>query len=271
MAPQPIREDSLLTGHLEPTNDAYAIAKIAGVLQVQALRRQHGLPYISAMPTNLYGPGDTRRHTVDRSGAPCSLVPPNREPNDPLVRRAGPSLAGPANRGTVRQAPSRSASVRARLGPRAATPRPRWPLVNYRTMPRRGATGSFSRNRRQSSRGLSEAGASLFLWPRLPSSARRTASTSMRSPSWERPPPTTCPRSSSCGLVREPCGSSRSEDVRACRHGRQDLHRVHTRIGTGPSIGPRPPRRHVARGVVPAGQACRGTTRRLRPHRHGHG
>jgi GDP-L-fucose synthase len=58
LAPQPIREDSLLTGHLEPTNDAYAIAKIAGVLQVQALRRQHGVPYISAMPTNLYGPGD---------------------------------------------------------------------------------------------------------------------------------------------------------------------------------------------------------------------
>ncbi|RZS91294.1 GDP-L-fucose synthase [Motilibacter rhizosphaerae] len=57
-APQPIREDSLLTGVLEPTNDAYAIAKIAGVLQVQALRRQHGLPYVSAMPTNLYGPGD---------------------------------------------------------------------------------------------------------------------------------------------------------------------------------------------------------------------
>jgi GDP-L-fucose synthase len=58
MAPQPIREDSLLTGPLEPTNDAYAIAKIAGVLHVQALRRQHGVHYISAMPTNLYGPGD---------------------------------------------------------------------------------------------------------------------------------------------------------------------------------------------------------------------
>ena len=58
LAPQPIREDSLLTGPLEPTNDAYAIAKIAGVLQVQALRRQHAVHYISAMPTNLYGPGD---------------------------------------------------------------------------------------------------------------------------------------------------------------------------------------------------------------------
>lgn len=58
MAPQPITEDSLLTGPLEPTNDAYAIAKIAGILQVQAVRRQYGLPWISAMPTNLYGPGD---------------------------------------------------------------------------------------------------------------------------------------------------------------------------------------------------------------------
>lgn len=57
-APQPISEDALLTGHLEPTNDAYAIAKIAGIMQVQAVRRQHGLPWISAMPTNLYGPND---------------------------------------------------------------------------------------------------------------------------------------------------------------------------------------------------------------------
>ena len=57
-AEQPISEDSLLTGPLEPTNDAYAIAKIAGVLQIQAVRRQYGKQYISAMPTNLYGPGD---------------------------------------------------------------------------------------------------------------------------------------------------------------------------------------------------------------------
>jgi GDP-L-fucose synthase len=57
-AEQPIREDSLLTGHLEETNDAYAIAKIAGILQTQAVRRQYGLPWISAMPTNLYGPND---------------------------------------------------------------------------------------------------------------------------------------------------------------------------------------------------------------------
>ena len=57
-APQPIKESALLTGPLEPTNDAYAIAKIAGILQVQAVRRQYGLAWISAMPTNLYGPGD---------------------------------------------------------------------------------------------------------------------------------------------------------------------------------------------------------------------
>jgi len=57
-ADQPIREDSLLTGPLEPTNDAYAIAKIAGIMHVQALRREYGMPYISAMPTNLYGPND---------------------------------------------------------------------------------------------------------------------------------------------------------------------------------------------------------------------
>jgi GDP-L-fucose synthase len=57
-AEQPIKESSLLTGALEPTNDAYAIAKIAGIMQVQANRRQHGRHWISAMPTNLYGPKD---------------------------------------------------------------------------------------------------------------------------------------------------------------------------------------------------------------------
>jgi GDP-L-fucose synthase len=58
MAPQPIAEDSLLTGPLEPTNQWYAIAKIAGVMMCQAYRKQYGRDYISAMPTNLYGPGD---------------------------------------------------------------------------------------------------------------------------------------------------------------------------------------------------------------------
>lgn len=58
-AEQPIREEALLTGVLEETNEAYAIAKIAGIMHVRAVRRQHGLPWICAMPTNLYGPGDT--------------------------------------------------------------------------------------------------------------------------------------------------------------------------------------------------------------------
>lgn len=57
-AEQPIREDSLLTGPLEPTNQWYAVAKIAGIKLCEAYRRQHGLDFISAMPTNLYGPGD---------------------------------------------------------------------------------------------------------------------------------------------------------------------------------------------------------------------
>lgn len=83
-ADQPIREDRLLTGALEPTNDAYAIAKIAGILQIQALRRQYGMSFISAMPTNLYGPGDNfdlagshvmpamirKVHEAKQSGAP---------------------------------------------------------------------------------------------------------------------------------------------------------------------------------------------------------
>lgn len=54
-AKQPIREDALLTGPLEPTNDAYAVAKIAGLTQVAAIRRQHRLPYISVMPASVYG------------------------------------------------------------------------------------------------------------------------------------------------------------------------------------------------------------------------
>jgi len=58
VAPQPIPEDAIFGGPLEPTNDAYAVAKLAGIVQVQSVRRQHGLPWISAMPTNVYGPGD---------------------------------------------------------------------------------------------------------------------------------------------------------------------------------------------------------------------
>lgn len=57
-AEQPIKEEYLLTGPLEPTNDAYAIAKIAGIIAVKSYRRQYGRSWISAMPTNLYGPGD---------------------------------------------------------------------------------------------------------------------------------------------------------------------------------------------------------------------
>jgi len=84
LAPQPLREEYLLTGPLEETNEPYALAKIAGLKLVQAYRRQHGLHWISAMPTNLYGPGDNfspegshvlpalirRFHEAKLSGAP---------------------------------------------------------------------------------------------------------------------------------------------------------------------------------------------------------
>jgi len=58
MAPQPLKEEYLLTGPLEPTNEWYAVAKIAGIKLCQAYRRQYGCSFIAAMPTNLYGPGD---------------------------------------------------------------------------------------------------------------------------------------------------------------------------------------------------------------------
>src|SRR5258707_11379091 len=68
LAPQPMSEDALLTGPLEPTNQWYAIAKIAGLMMCAAYRRQYGCDYISAMPTNVYGPGDnfhpTQSHVV---------------------------------------------------------------------------------------------------------------------------------------------------------------------------------------------------------------
>ena len=85
MAPQPIPESALLTGALEATNDAYAIAKISGIIGVQSYRREYGRRWISAMPTNLYGPGDNfdlesahvlpalirRFHEAKDSGAPA--------------------------------------------------------------------------------------------------------------------------------------------------------------------------------------------------------
>jgi GDP-L-fucose synthase len=94
LAPQPIREEYLLSGPLEPTNDAYAIAKIAGIRMLQAYREQHGFCGISLMPTNLYGPGDNfdpershvlaallrRFHEAKLTGAPKVTVWGTGEP-----------------------------------------------------------------------------------------------------------------------------------------------------------------------------------------------
>ena len=63
LSKQPIREESLLTGKLEPTNEWYAVAKIAGIKLCESLRRQHDFDAISLMPTNLYGPGDNYHHS----------------------------------------------------------------------------------------------------------------------------------------------------------------------------------------------------------------
>ena len=72
LAPQPMTENMLLTGPLEPTNQWYAVAKIAGIKLVEAYRRQHGADFVSVMPTNLYGPGDNY-HPQD-SHVPAALI-----------------------------------------------------------------------------------------------------------------------------------------------------------------------------------------------------
>jgi GDP-L-fucose synthase len=71
-APQPMSEEMLLTGPLEPTNEWYAVAKIAGIKLCQAYRKQYGADFISAMPTNLYGPGDN--YHPDHSHVPAALI-----------------------------------------------------------------------------------------------------------------------------------------------------------------------------------------------------
>ncbi len=71
-APQPIAEEALLTGPLEPTNEWYAVAKIAGIKLCQAYRRQYGADFISAMPTNLFGPGDNFH--PENSHVPAALL-----------------------------------------------------------------------------------------------------------------------------------------------------------------------------------------------------
>jgi GDP-L-fucose synthase len=72
LAPQPMTENMLLTGSLEPTNQWYAVAKIAGIKLVEAYRRQHGADFVAVMPTNLYGPGDN--YHLEDSHVPAALI-----------------------------------------------------------------------------------------------------------------------------------------------------------------------------------------------------
>lgn len=88
LAPQPLKEEYLLTGSLEPTNEAYAVAKIAGLVMCKSYNRQHGTRFIAAMPTNLYGPNDNfdletshvlpallrKFHDAKKSGSPTVTV-----------------------------------------------------------------------------------------------------------------------------------------------------------------------------------------------------
>jgi len=72
MAPQPMTEEAMLTGPLEPTNECYAVAKIAAIKLCEAYRRQHGADFVSVMPTNLYGPGDN--YHPENSHVPAALI-----------------------------------------------------------------------------------------------------------------------------------------------------------------------------------------------------
>jgi GDP-L-fucose synthase len=72
LAPQPMSEDALLSGPLEPTNEWYAVAKIAAIKLCQAYRRQHGADFVAVMPTNLYGPGDN--YHPEHSHVPAALI-----------------------------------------------------------------------------------------------------------------------------------------------------------------------------------------------------
>src|SRR5215472_11106053 len=88
-APQPIPEEALLTGPLEPTNEGYAVAKIAGIKLCQAYRRQHGCDFISAMPTNLYGPGDNSSRDQSRPGGTVAQISRGQDCSLPRGRRLG--------------------------------------------------------------------------------------------------------------------------------------------------------------------------------------
>ena len=124
-APQPMPEDSLLTGPLEPTNQWYAVAKIAGVKLCEALYRQHGFDAISLMPTNLYGPHDNfdlkTSHVLPASSASFTrrkaLAPMAATRRSPSGARARPG----ASSSTPRTSPTRSGSSWRRRRRRSAT------------------------------------------------------------------------------------------------------------------------------------------------------
>ena len=117
-APQPIPEDALLTGPLEPTNEGYAIAKIAALEMAKMYRRQYGMDVISLMPTNLYGPGDnyhpTNSHVLAALLRRCHEAKVSGSPDD-----GGLGHRHAAARVPVRRRPGRRGRLRAARPTRA--------------------------------------------------------------------------------------------------------------------------------------------------------
>jgi GDP-L-fucose synthase len=135
LAPQPMREECLLDGPLEPSNQWYAVAKIAGLKLCQAYRRQYGCDFISAMPSNLYGPGDdfdlltshvvpalmAQMHAAQAAGTPeVEIWGSGRPRREFLHVDAWPMPASICSRCTATRSRSTSAAVR-------ISPSPSWP------------------------------------------------------------------------------------------------------------------------------------------------
>ena len=101
MAEQPMREDALLTGTLEPTNEPYAVAKIVGIKLCESYNRQYGRDYRSVMPTNLYGPGDN--YHPENSHVIPALIRREAAPLRPGLRRRGHGLGPRRSHGPVQR------------------------------------------------------------------------------------------------------------------------------------------------------------------------
>ncbi len=173
LAPQPISEDALLTGPLEPTNEWYAVAKIAGIKLCQAYRRQYGCDFISAMPSNLYGPGDN--FDLKSSHVLPALMRKAHE-----AKAAGRAGAGGLGLGLA------AAGVPPRGRPRRRPGVPAAALFRREPRQRRDRRGiSPSATWRRWSAGSSASRASCASTPPSPTARRASCWTSRAWPGWD--------------------------------------------------------------------------------------